>query len=79
MDQNHPVQKEHLEEQLKWTKEQIRILDEMDFKLQEMKKIAEYVSEHQLSKIEIEGLNAKLNVLQTEYSHLERLYNPVLH
>lgn len=64
-------QKEFLEQQLQWTKEQIRILDEMDGKLQEMKKIAEYAVENDLSIEEVEKLNSQLKELQTEYSFLE--------
>lgn len=64
-------QKEILERQLRWTKEQIRILDEMDGKLQEMKKIAEYAAENDLSIEEVEKLNSQLKELQTEYSFLE--------
>ena len=79
MDQDEQAQKIILEEQLKWTKEQVRILDEMDSKLHEMKKIAEYAREHKLSEIEIERLNGELNVLKNEYSSLEKQYNPVLH
>ena len=64
-------QKEFLEEQLQWTKDQIAILDEMDGKLQEMKKIAEYAAANDLATDEIEKLNSQLKGLQNEYSFLE--------
>ncbi|CEG24358.1 hypothetical protein BN1080_03381 [Planococcus massiliensis] len=64
-------QKEILERQLQWTKKQIEVLDDMDEKLQAMKKIAEYVAENDLSKEEVEKLNSQLKELQTEYSFLE--------
>lgn len=64
-------QKEFVEEQLQWTKEQIHLLDQMDAILQEMKKIAEYAAENELSKEEAEKLNSQLKELQDEYSYLE--------
>lgn len=64
-------QKEFLEEQLYRTKEQIAMLDEMDRKLQEMKKIAEYVIKNELLKNEIEKLNDQLKELQIEYNFIE--------
>lgn len=79
MNKDQPDQKEFLEQQLQWTKEQVRILDAMDVKLHEMKEIAEYALEHNLLVIEIEGLNNELNVLKNEYSSLEKQLNPVLH
>ena len=65
-------QKEFLEEQLQWTKDQIRILDEMDEKLQAMKKIAEYAAENDLSSSEREELSAQLEKLKSEYDFLEK-------
>lgn len=50
-------QKEFLNQQLQWTKKQIMILDDMDEKLQAMKKIAEYAAENDLSIEEVEKLN----------------------
>lgn len=79
MGQVQQEQREFLEQQLQWTEEQIRILDEMDGKLREMKKIAEYALEHKLSAIEIERLNGELKVLEGEYSSLEKQLYPVLH
>ena len=64
-------QKEFLEEQLQWTKDQIAILDEMDKNLHEMKKIAEHAAENNLSTDEIEKQNSQLEDLQSEYSFLE--------
>lgn len=66
MSQVQQVLKISLEQQLDWTKEQVQILDEMDIKLREMKKIAEYAAANKLSSTEMEKLNGQLNVLQTE-------------
>ena len=79
MDQNQQEQKNILEQQLQWTKERIRILDLMDVKLYEMKRIAEYVLVHNLSEIERERLNKELNGLKKEFSYLEKQLNPILH
>lgn len=78
MGQVHQEQREFLEQQLQWTEEQIRILDEMDVKLHEMKRIAEYALEHVLSPIETERLNGELNILKNEFNSLEQQLYPVL-
>jgi len=79
MNHDQQEQKKLLERQLQWTKEQVCILDEMDVKLHEMKRIAEYALEHTLSAIEIEKSNGELDVLKNEFSSLERQLYPILH
>lgn len=79
MDQDQQEQKKHLEQQLQWTKERVCILDEMNVKLHEMKRIAEYAVEHTLSAIEIERLNGELDTLKNEFSSLEKQLYPILH
>ena len=79
MDQDQQEQKKHLEQQLQWTKERVCILDEMNVKLHEMKRIAEYAVEHTLSAIEIERLNGELYTLKNEFSSLEKQLYPILH
>lgn len=64
-------EKEFLERQLQWTKNQIRILDGMDKKLQAMKMIAEYAAENDLSIEEVEKLSSQLKELQIEYNFIE--------
>ena len=49
MDKDQQEQKKFLEEQLEWCKEQDRILEEIEMKLHEMKRIAEYALEHELT------------------------------
>jgi hypothetical protein len=46
MDKDQKEYKEFLKQQLYWCKEQDRILEEIDIKLHDMKKIAEYTLEH---------------------------------
>ena len=77
MNQDQQAQKRDLEQQLEWTKEQVHILDKMDIKLHEMKKIAEYALEHKLSEDEIQRLNGELNVLKSELSSLEKQLYPI--
>lgn len=71
MDKEQSERKEFRQEQLEWTKEQMDILDQMDMKLQEMKRIAEYVARYELSTDEIGKLNSQIKGLQNEYSFLE--------
>ncbi|MEK5071438.1 hypothetical protein [Sporosarcina sp. FSL K6-1508] len=78
MNQDQQEHKKSLEQQLQWTKERIQILDEMDVKLHEMKRIAEYALDQHLSVLEIERLNGEMNVLKLEFSSLEKLLYPVL-
>ena len=79
MDQEQQEQKKHLEQQLQWTRKQVRILDDMNATLHEMKRIAEYALAHNLSAIEIERLNGELDTLKTEFGSLERQLYPILH
>ena len=72
-------EKKMLEQQLQWTKEQIRILDAMDIKLHEMKKIAEYAAENELSSYEREVLNNQIVALKNEYRILESQRYAILH
>lgn len=79
MNYDQQEQKKFLEQQLQWTKERVCILDEMNVKLHEMKRIAEYALEHALSAIEIERLNGELDKLKHEFSTLEKQLYPILH
>ncbi len=79
MDIDQQEQKKYLEQQLQWTKEQVCILDAMNVKLHEMKRIAEYSLEHTLTAIEIERLNGELDILKNEFSSLEKQLYPILH
>ncbi|MCM3611974.1 hypothetical protein M4S82_12015 [Planococcus sp. MERTA32b] len=69
--------KEFLESQLQWSKNQIAVLDEMESKLQEMKKIAEYAAENDLSFNERKKLNSHLKELRNEFSFLEAKRSPL--
>lgn len=79
MEKDQKDMKGSLEQQLQWTKEQMHILDKMDVKLHEMKKIAEYALAHSLSVNEIEMLNTELSALKSELNSLEKELYPLLH
>ncbi len=79
MDQDQQEHKKFLEEQLEWCKEQNRILEEIDTKLHEMKKIAEYALERELTLDEIDELNNRLNGLKNEVQFLESQLHSVVH
>lgn len=71
--------KEFLHEQLEWTKVQIDILDQMDIKLHEMKKIAEYAAHNELTPSEKSYSEMQINILSKEYEELLKFYQPVVH
>ncbi|MFD2679328.1 hypothetical protein [Bacillus seohaeanensis] len=79
MDEDQQEQKKFLEQQLQWSKEQSRILVEIEEKLHKMKEIAEYALKHELSPIEINILNGQLNDLKNEVLSLEKQLHSIVH
>lgn len=77
MNKDEQEHQKFLEELLEWCKVQDRILVEIDVKLHEMKEIAEYTLEHQLTSLEIDQLNSQLNELKREVDSLEEQLHPV--
>lgn len=71
MDQTEQL-KQFLEEQLKWCKERDFILEQIELKLYEMKDIAEYARDHEVSELELEMLNHQINQLKIEVELLEQ-------
>ena len=71
MDQTEQL-KQFLEEQLKWCKERDFILEQIELKLYEMKDIAEYARDHEVSELELEMLNHQINQLKVELELLEQ-------
>lgn len=72
--------KKFLEEQIEWYKEQDRILEEIEVKLYEMKEIAEYALEYELSSDKKDDLNYQLNELKNEVHLLQtKLYAGIVH
>ena len=79
MDKDQQKHKKFLEEQLEWCKEQDRILEEIDVKLHEMKEIAEYALEQEMTSEEIHQLNRQLNELKREVHALEQQLHTMVH
>jgi len=71
--------KTFLKEQVEWCKKQDAILEEIETKLYKMKELAQYVVEHKLSSVEIDGLNEKLFELKSEVQFLEKQLHSVVH
>jgi len=79
MDKNSQEYKKQLEEQLEWYKEQDSILEKIETKLYQMKDLAEYALEHDLTTEEIDELNGQLNELKSEVHSLENQLRSVVH
>lgn len=78
MDKEEQKRKRFLEQQIDWCRKQDHILEEMELKLHEMKKIAQYALNHALTAIESEQLNSKLNELKIEVDFLEKQLHSVI-
>jgi hypothetical protein len=72
MDKDTQDQKKFLEELLEWTKKRDNILEEIERKLYEMKEIAEYAFEHDLTPDEVAKLNRQLYDKKREVQSLEK-------
>jgi flagellin-like hook-associated protein FlgL len=79
MDKKQRELKEFLEQQLEWTKDQARILDQIDEKLHQMKRIAVYAADHNLPEYEIKELNLTINRLKEEVDLLEKQMRGTVH
>ncbi|WP_242634583.1 hypothetical protein [Bacillus timonensis] len=74
-----PQLKEFLEQQIQWCKSQDHILEEIDIKLYEMKRIAEYALEHEFNSEKAKKLNGQLNELINEVHCLEKQLRTIVH
>jgi len=72
MDKDQIEQKKFLEEQVKWCKEHDEILEQIENKLYEMKELAEYARNHELTEMEVKSINVQLNLLKEEVHLLEQ-------
>ncbi len=79
MNKDEREHKQFLEQQLEWCKEQDRILEEIETKLHEMKEIAQYSLENELTPLEINQLNNQLKELENEVHLLEKQLHTVVH
>lgn len=62
---------EYLGQQLEWVKYRIKMLDMIELKLQEMRELAEYASEHDLTDAEKEAINEQLKNMQQQVNELD--------
>ncbi|KAA9022050.1 hypothetical protein [Niallia endozanthoxylica] len=79
MNKDEQEHKQFLEQQLEWCKEQDRILEEIEMKLHEMKKIAQYALDHELTSLELDQLNGQLKELESEVHFFEKQLHSVVH
>ncbi len=68
-----------MEEQIRWCKEQDRILGEIESKLHEMKIIVVFVIDHELASEEFDEFNNQLNKLKREVYALEKQLHSIVH
>ncbi|MBC2723564.1 hypothetical protein [Desulfosporosinus sp.] len=61
----------HLLERLKWAKYRLRILDEIEAKLEEMRAIAVHARDNDLDSQETDELNTKIRALEKEVNELD--------
>ncbi|MFK2827162.1 hypothetical protein QYG89_16185 [Bacillus sp. B190/17] len=79
MNKDEQDHKRFLEEQIEWCKKQDSILEAIEEKLYEMKELAEYVRDHELTPLEINKLKDQLNTLKQEVHSLEQQLQSVVH
>jgi hypothetical protein len=60
MDKDEQEQKRFLEEQIEWCKKQEVTLEEIEEKLYEMKELAKYARDHELTLLEIDRCNRQV-------------------
>jgi len=72
MDKDQIELKKFLEERVNWSVHQDKILEKIENKLYEMKELAEYARNYELTQIEINRLNVQLNMLKQEIHFLEQ-------
>jgi hypothetical protein len=79
LDKEQQELKKFLEKQLQWCKEQDRILEEIDSKLHEIRRIAEYALENEIHSEKTKELNVQLNELKSEVHTLEKQLRFLVH
>lgn len=70
MDEKEEV-KQELKQELQWVQYRMNMLDIMDEKLLQMKKIAAQAKEEKLSSVELKALNDRLNFLAEQVRALD--------
>ncbi|AGL01677.1 hypothetical protein [Desulfoscipio gibsoniae] len=62
---------DYLRQQLEWVKYRAAALDEIEVKLREMKELAVFARDNELTPVEAREINAKLHELQREITELD--------
>lgn len=68
-----------LQDQLEWVKHRDQILEQIETKLYQMKDIAQYSTQQNLTPTERENLNNELNELKQEVHLLEKQLHSIVH
>ncbi|WP_052245755.1 hypothetical protein [Sporosarcina sp. ZBG7A] len=71
MHNNEQTELENAKQQLELSKQQDKLLEEIEIRLRKMKRIAEYAAEHQLTQKEITDFNRQIEELQDAINILE--------
>ncbi|MFC2949340.1 hypothetical protein [Virgibacillus sediminis] len=79
MDDHKQVEKRFLQEQFEWVKARDKILEKIEIKLYEMRSIAEYARDQELSSQEFNRLNDQINELQNDVLNLQQQLNTAVH
>lgn len=79
MNKDQQETKKFLEEQVEWCKRQDAILEKIENKLYEMKALAEYARDRNLSLVESQLINTQLNTLKQEVNSLEQQLHSIVH
>ena len=72
MDKNQQEHKKFLEDQVEWGRQRDAILEQIENKLYEMKELAEYARDHELTPIERSRLQEQMNTLNQGVHSLEQ-------
>ncbi|WP_138419475.1 hypothetical protein [Aquibacillus sediminis] len=79
MDNNQRDTRKFLEEQLQWVIEQDNILKKIEINLYEMRSLAEYARDHELSSKEYNRLNYQINELKNKVVVLQQQRETAVH
>ncbi len=60
-----------LKQKLEWVKQRMQALDEIEARLREMRELAEYVRDNDISSAEAQELNDRLRAMQEEVTELD--------
>lgn len=65
------IQKEYLRRQLNWVYNRMKALDSIESTLNEMRELAVYARDNELTSVEAQDINKRLRMLQKEVEELD--------